>query len=436
MKGWSRRLLIAVLAVTVLAAACGDDDDDTTGEDAATTTAAPTDDGDGETDGDAAGDGCEEGAEPIKIGALAQAQNFAGMEDGINAAVQKANETCIGGRPLEFVGLEDDGSDPQRNLELARKLVEQDGVFAIIATSAVLLPATTDYLAEQGVPFFGWGFMPGFCGEDSWGYGFNGCLSGFALGTTTKVNTSLSEPIAEIVGKPADEMTLVILNSDDDAGRFGDIQYSALFSDEQVLAKEFVPAQGAADVTQYVNIVLDKNPDAVMVSTDFITGISMKAALSQAGYEGVVYDYVTYIPGLLQSSPDTAAALEGGYSISQFPANEDQTPAIEQITADLEASGSSVPFATQGASIGYWSTDLLIQMLRAVAAEGEITSETFRSVVEAGFTSETLEGGLGPVSYPEGHSAPVPCAGAVQVVDGAYESAVPFACYDLVEAGG
>lgn len=412
----SAKLLAGLLALSLFAVACGDDGDSG-----------------GTASGGGGGAGCKDGAAPLKIGGLAQAQNFAGMEDGIKAAIERVNKDCVGGRKLEFVGMKDDGSDPQKNLDLAKSLVEQDKVFAIIATSAVLLPQTTDYLAEKKVPFFGWGFMPGFCGKDAWGYGFNGCLSGFALDLSKKVNGSLSQPIAEFLKKDADKMTLVIFNSDDDAGKFGDKQYSALFTKTQVLAKMAVPVQGAGDYTQFVNKVKEVKPDAVMVSTDFVSGIKMKAALAQSGYTGVVYDYVTYIPGLLESSADTAKALEGGYSVSQFPANEDNTAAIKQITDDLKASGSKVPFATQGASIGYWSTDLLIQMLQATAAKGDITPDNFKKAAN-GFESKTVAGGPGKIKFPANQNDPVPCAGVVQVKGGKYVSTVPFKCYDLLDA--
>jgi hypothetical protein len=59
-----------------------------------------------------------------------------------------------------------------------------------------------------------------------------------------------------------------------------------------------------------------------MLSTDFATAIKLKAAIIAGGYKGTVYDYTTYIPGLLESSKDTAAALEGGYSNTQFPVSE------------------------------------------------------------------------------------------------------------------
>ena len=196
-----------------------------------------------------------------------------------------------------------------------------------------------------------------------------------------KLNSSLIDPVAEFVKKDADKMSVVYFNSDDDSGKAGDLQYAALF--KNVLDKQFVPTQGVTDYTQYVNIVKAKNPDAVMLSTDFATAIKLKAAIIAGGYKGIVYDYTTYVPGLLESSKDTAAALEGGYSNTQFPPSEEGKPATKQIADDLAAIGKPA-FVTQGGSIGYWSTDLMIQMLKAIS--GEITPDNFRKVAEGGFT--------------------------------------------------
>src|SRR5512134_587905 len=145
---WARAFaLVAVLAI--VAAACGDDDDDSN--------------------------------ETLKVGGVAQVSFFAGIEEGGKARIEEANKTCVQGHKLEWVGMRDDASDSQKNIDALRDLVENEGVFAVIATSANLTTPSTNYLNENKVPFFGWGFMPGFCGEESWGYGFNGCLSGFAL---------------------------------------------------------------------------------------------------------------------------------------------------------------------------------------------------------------------------------------------------------------
>jgi branched-chain amino acid transport system substrate-binding protein len=429
------RALALVAVLGLVAAACGDDGDSDTGseEPTGTTTGDGGDGGDGE-DG---GSGCDDSKEPLKIGGLAQAEFFPGMAEGAEARIERANIDCVNGYKLEWVGLRDDASNTQTNLDSARDLVENEGVFAIIATSANLSDQTTNYLAQNKVPFFGWGFMPGFCGEDSWGYGFNGCLSSFALNASgamdipdAKLNGSLTVPNAELVGKDIDEYTLVILNAGDQSGEFGDIQYSALWSEDQVLAKEFVPTQGVTDFTQYVNLVNENNPDVVVVSTDFATAIALKAAIIASGYEGIVIDYTTYVPGLLEASPDTAAALEGGYSNSQFPPFEEGKPATQQIADDLEAIGEAA-FVTQGASIGYWSADVMIQILEDI--EGDITPDSFRELTESGWDYEPADGGIGPISYPDGHLNPAPCAGLVKVENGTYVSAVEFQCFELIE---
>src|SRR4051812_44943878 len=107
-KNRAAKILAGLLALGLIAAACGDDGDKGTTTGATTTqAAASTGTGSGTGTGTAAAGSCTAGAPTLKIGGLAQAQNFAGMDEGIKAIVEKANKTCIGGRKLEFVGLKD-----------------------------------------------------------------------------------------------------------------------------------------------------------------------------------------------------------------------------------------------------------------------------------------------------------------------------------------
>ena len=64
-----------------------------------------------------------------------------------------------------------------RNLDIAKSLVQSDKVFAMLNVSTALLPATSDFLEQEKVPYIGWGFMPGYCGS-KYGFGLNGCLNG------------------------------------------------------------------------------------------------------------------------------------------------------------------------------------------------------------------------------------------------------------------
>ena len=238
---------------------------------------------------------------------------------------------------------------------------------------------------------------------------------------------ALVEPIGELLDDP--EYTVAVLNSDDDTGRGGSAQYNQLYGD-RLLYEDFVPTSGVTDYSPYINGVLDSGADSAMIACDFACTLAVKAALVGAGFEGPVFDFSTYVPGLL-ADPAIAGALEGTYTNVQFPPQEAATPAIEQVLADLEASGAE-PFMTIGVAVGYWSAELFLQML--AAAGTDVTPESFHDTINAGFTSEPLEGGVGAISFPDGFQQPSPCAALVKVEDGEYVLELPFTCYEVVPA--
>src|SRR5689334_24056625 len=79
-----------------------------------------------------------------------------GMREGILAAFAKANKAGgVKGHRLELVS-RDDGYDPNRSIQAAKQVIDQDKVFALIGsvgtpTSAAAQPIATD----AGVPFIG-----------------------------------------------------------------------------------------------------------------------------------------------------------------------------------------------------------------------------------------------------------------------------------------
>lgn len=364
----------------------------------------------------------------VRLGAMTQDALYGGFTDGINARLGRANRDgeLPGGRSVELVQFVDDGSDPQANFEGARSMVENDEVFGIMVTSAVSLPQTTDYLDENQVPFTGWGFMPGFCAPNDWGFGFNGCLSGFAFGVEG------ADPLVSVQNIWYDffgteDIVVGIFNSDDDAGRAGHALYENLWAGKLAF-NDFVPTQtagGITDPTRFVNTVLEHEPDLVILSTDFAGAITLKASIAASGYEGPVADYLTYVPGLPGSSPDLGQALEGGYAVTQVPPLDDSEPAIQQLLEDYEAVGAFPGF---GSLVGYWSADLLIQLISA-AGEDLNTASFYQAVNIDGFTTTQQSGALGPVKWPADHVIAPDCTGMVQVVDADYVVAHPFVCY-------
>ena len=137
-------------------------------------------------------------------------------------------------------------------------------------------------------------------------------------------------------------------------------------------------------------------------------------------------DYLTYVPGLPQMSPDLGQALEGGFAVTQVPPVEDASqPAIAQLLDDFEAIDAFPGF---GALVGYWSADLMVQMI-AAAGEDLNTASFYQAVNIDGFEASQLPGGVGAQRYPADHVIAPDCTGMVQVVDGQYEVAYEFVCY-------
>ncbi len=201
-----RRPVVLGLALTLalVAAACGDDDDDTAATaatpttaggaattaaatNAATTTtaasgaAATTTAGPGGAATTAAGAtsttnrfaGLTKKAEPnpcpaipgvtdteIKVGVILilsgpQAPSFSGSLEGLQARIDKANQTGELGNRKITLDVVDDTGDPTRNGEVTRQLIESDHVYGIIENSAAGTGGY-EYLNQQAIPVAGW----------------------------------------------------------------------------------------------------------------------------------------------------------------------------------------------------------------------------------------------------------------------------------------
>jgi ABC-type branched-subunit amino acid transport system substrate-binding protein len=375
-------------------------------------------------------------ATTIKVGCVLQTASFAGADDGYKARFERANrEGGIAGRKIEFTACRDDGSNTQQNLQIARGLVEQDKDFAVMSISANMLPSTTDYLGQNQVPYFGWGFEPGFCGT-RWGFGFNGCLIGDSLPNLPHavVQGNLFDAIVQAANfKPAD-VRGAFQAGDDDSGHAGNKQYNTLYQArgaKVVYNQANIPVPGPpADYTPFVRAVLAANPNVVITSTNFQSAPGFVASLAGAGYTGVNVNFVAYIPGLLSSSAQLASALQGAYINSQIVPQEEQTPYIKQIEQDLLAvNAKNGKFILFGAANAYAQAEMLVEQLQAVGKD--LNTKTFDDKINGGSFkfSPPEAGGPGKLGFPEGHFLPSDCAAIVKVQSAQFVPVVPFKCY-------
>ena len=164
--GSARRLAIAVGVVSLLAAACGESGSGSSGADEPatteaespdTTTAEPeTTDPVAEVSTTAAAPEIPIQEGPIKIGVLNPTTgNFTVFGEQSNAGIELYFDgigNTVAGRPVELV-FADTAGDPQQALEQARRLVDSEGVDAIIGlvNSAAAL-AIADFADQNEVP--------------------------------------------------------------------------------------------------------------------------------------------------------------------------------------------------------------------------------------------------------------------------------------------
>jgi len=126
--------------------------------------------------------------ETIKIAVVKSGNVFQDVEIGVEARIFRLNENGgINSRKLEIVKVIDDSGSEEALKSAVEDIVDQD-IFALILLSTATSTAVTDVLAENNLPFFGWGFTEGFCEPNKWGFGFNGCMN---LATSATNNENL-----------------------------------------------------------------------------------------------------------------------------------------------------------------------------------------------------------------------------------------------------
>ena len=148
----------------------------------------------------------------VKIAGIGIGAQFAEAGIAAEARVNKFNETNeIKGIKLEWGGFVDDKQDPATALSQVRRLVTQEQVFALTADTSQFNPG--DYLNQQHVPYFGWGFDATYCSPKAttklYGFGFTGCLLNPNPSVISNVNQNQYDMISKATGKKSPTVFLV-----------------------------------------------------------------------------------------------------------------------------------------------------------------------------------------------------------------------------------
>lgn len=370
----------------------------------------------------------------IKVGGIVSMTTASGYSKkdtdlGAKARFDRANaEGGVGGRTIDYLGAEDDGQDPAKNLAAARKLVQQDKVFAIAPMSSVTFSGA-DFLQKQKVPTFGWGTLPSFCGP-TYIYGFGGCMVPMPGGT---ISQTWPEGLKNVTDGSKGK-TVAILANDNDAGTFAIRTYQQSFASagyKVTYAKASVPATSVpSDWSAYTKELLrsdgGKAPDVVVSVMQTPYNIGLFTAVKRTGFQGVLTDPTDYDPGLLAKSA-TKQALDGVHVLLSFEPFESDSAKMRQFRADIEkAAGKKVPL-NMHMMTGYMSADLFLAV--AQKAGKDLTVASFQKAADGFSDSGTL---VGSRRLPAGQKESFGCGALVQLKGGAYTVSSPFKCYEPI----
>jgi ABC-type branched-subunit amino acid transport system substrate-binding protein len=356
-----------------------------------------------------------------------------GADTGAMARFKVANDDGgVNGRTINYLGWTDDGNSADTNLQETRRLIQQEGVAALVPVLTPWFIEGAEFAEQQGVPSFGWGIAAGFC-ETKFAFGFSGCLvPPPPIKIASNTWGSLIDEYFKSQGeaKGADGKTAAVIAEDNDSGKSGAPVIAATAKAvgmDVVYEKATMPAaEGGtpvSDFTPYTSEIMTSAdggpPDVVfgVISQNNLLGFA--PALDAAGFEGLQTNAVLY-------APQAAAIITDDFVLTQFatPEAADTTPTVQEFVDAVEAVEPGAEI-NQPTIAGYIAADMFLAALKKAGKNP--TPESIQKAA-AKMTYE-IEGMVGPTKYPKGFKAGTPCGELAQSTGDAFTVATPFSCF-------
>ncbi|HZP29760.1 MAG TPA: ABC transporter substrate-binding protein [Acidimicrobiia bacterium] len=370
----------------------------------------------------------------VKVGGIVDSQ---APDTGVGAQARFDEENAKGGvngRKINLVETATDNGDPNQDLAVAKRLVEQDGVAAIVPVQSVVFQGGS-YLAQQKIPFFGWGISTQFY-KNPYGFGFTG--SAVAPSPLKSANASWALSIDAMFRNQGDKngakgKAVALIAQENDSGQVGleaGVAAAKAAGMKVVYQKASLPfPTPPSDYTPFVTQLLASNngkaPDVIFMVTQAGVVIGLSKALSEAGYTGINTNAALYDP--------RAAAVSKGMTVyTQFDVPEDTANAnMQKVVTALKNALGTKPI-TQTALAGYFGADMFIQALKKAGKNP--TSQKIQQA--AAKMTYQIKGVVGPTKYPASFTLASPCATLVQSDGTAYKIVAPYKCYTNISIPG
>jgi hypothetical protein len=348
-----RRTTIAVLVVGLLfPTACGNSEDEGAGSAQEAGGGAP-----GVSD------------DTIRVGGVGSITNPIGVEagsafDGAMAYLDRVNEDGgVDGRTIEMVAEEDDNAQASRNASLVRSLVQQEDVFAVLPV-ATLAFSGARFLADEGVPAFGWNINTEWEGPENL-FGEKGSYLCFDCGSPFLPFLARQAGASKtgIIAYTAAQSAACASGQRKSYERFGQQAGVELAFEDTSLGFGFTPGTLDGDI----QAMRDRGVQFLGTCIDGAGSGRLGEAIDRADL-----DIIQYLPnGYDQDIVEQfGGVLEGSYVNSfAFPFEaEDPPEGMQQYKQAMEDTGTEV---NELSLAGWISADLFVTGLRAVADSGD-----------------------------------------------------------------
>ncbi|MEE8601457.1 ABC transporter substrate-binding protein [Euzebya tangerina] len=347
-----------------------------------------------------------------------------GLLAGITIALDEANaEGGIDGRMLELVAL-DDGFDPPRLVSNARRLIEEEGVYAMASPAgSQALPGIWDFVEDAGTIV--WGPVSPQDPQIQEAY-----ILGPGRGEQMQICTDYAaEQGITQVG---------LIGQDNQLGEEGNAGMEAATAANGLEYVGFERVEVLSqDISSAVLNMRDAGAEAIMLATD-----NVQAALIMQETQTLGYDVVlcadnggggTGGPNTVDSAGDAAEGFIGGLQV-QLPTNTDnEAVAAWRELAEAYTGEGSAQSTSNFSLQTYYYTRALLEILDRL--DGDLAYENFHAEAES-LVDDPLDLGALPIlacgPLPEGHS----CASGAALAQYSVADETWTVIRDFMEANG
>jgi ABC-type branched-subunit amino acid transport system substrate-binding protein len=362
----------------------------------------------------------------IKVGGVVSKSNptgrpytdaFKGAEAYFNMVNAKGG---VFGHKIKMVSELDDQAQASRNVQAVRSLVEEKKVFAVLPVATIVF-AGAKYLADKGVPTFGWNI------NEQWSpapnlFGQRGSYTCFTC----------VQPFLAYVAQQAGAKKVAILSYTSPSSAVCAQGEEASFKKygPEVAYKDYSLNFGFTDLSADVQAIKDKGVNFVATCMDVNGNINVGKALKQAGVNDVtIYSPEGYDPAIMKKFSKDLEGYRFGSDFVPFEAAQD-SKGMTQFINTIKKNGGT---ANELALAGWIDADLLVQ---GIKASGK--NFTRQSVVDNlnKLTDYTANGILAPVDWTVAHTADASqlCTAALEAKGGKFvpilgQPGKPFVCF-------